>query len=328
MLSNNTVSIIIVNWNTYDDTANLVKSLLETNISQEIIIVDNNSPKGDGKRLSKTFSGIEQVIVILAEANLGFPKACNIAANQAHGELLLFLNPDTIITKDALMGLLSVLISDETYGLVGPQIIGVDGHIQLSAATRITPWTIFLGGPWLFRLANIFGYNPKIVGHCYSMPEHKKQLFPDWVVGACLLVRRHVFTKIKGFDEQFFMYYEETDLCLRIKNAGYKVVYDPSVSIVHFGGKASSQVPLATAKRRAKSEFIYFRKHYGLKTAYTHLMLNFMGNLGKGILITPLGLSKKYRSKALSHFGYARAYLAILLSLMGRISNESSDAIG
>ena len=284
------VSAIIVNWNTADLSTRVVNLLLQV-----------------------AFENYPVVRVLLLPENLGFAKACNIGAKNASGDYLLFLNPDVTFKPRDIAKLISFVIKNPDIGVAGPKFLNQDGSLQLSACTRISPWSVLIGAPLLFKIARIITLKPKIIGHVYSPIMHERIIYPDWILGACLLFRREAFEKVGGFDERFFMYCEEMDLCLRVKQAGYQVIYYPACSIVHYGGKSAAQVPLKTAFRRAYSEFLFFEKHNGRLIGWAHVLINIFGNLVKaGLLLPIIFFSAGARRKFVFYLRYVLGYLFVI----------------
>lgn len=237
-------SIIIINYNTFEYTKNCLDSIFK-NLSDgnfEIIVVDNASPDGSGKRLREIYQN--KVKFILNPKNSGFGAANNLAAKMAQGDFLWFLNSDTLINKVDLNEIKNIFVKNEKLGVVSLDLLLENQKRQGYA------YGDFLSiRNLLKRLSNV----GKDFGDCISV---------DWVSGASMIIRKDLFHKLGGFDENFFMYFEDMDLCWRIKKRGYLVWFLKNYSIIHFGGKSSTDF------RKMKRDYYisqdyFFKKHHG-----------------------------------------------------------------
>lgn len=263
------LSIIIVNWNTRPLLERCLESIFRAkgDLSIEIFVVDNNSKDDSQEVLKKRFQG--RVNLIFNNKNLGFAKANNQAAKKARGYFVLFLNPDTeILNSDDLIKIVKLMRQNQDYGVVGCQLIGVDGEIQPSVRrfpTLISQILILLKLHWLFPQLKPLSYY-----FAYDFDYQKLQEV-DQVMGAFLMTRKEVLEKVGLFDENFFLWFEEVDFCKRVKEAGWKVIYYPEVKVLHHGAQSFSQI-LSFRKQRIfnRSLIYYFKKHHS-KIAY-HLI--------------------------------------------------------
>jgi len=236
-------SIIIVNFNTKDLLENCLKSIFYycPGGNFEIVVVDNNSADDSLAILRKDFS---QIKVIANQENVGFGIANNQGAKIAQGEFLLFLNSDTIFNEDILAPIKEFFLANPKTGIVSPRLVLANGFNQRHAFGRF---------PNLKRLlARSVDYKEEVKGIRGV----------DWVSGAALAIRQNVWQKIGGFDEKFFMYFEDVDLCLSAKKLGFSVYILPNARLTHLGGKS------ITASRSRKkmyfdSQDYFFKKHYG-----------------------------------------------------------------
>ncbi|MFA4834328.1 MAG: glycosyltransferase family 2 protein [Patescibacteria group bacterium] len=238
-------SIIITNYN----TKGLIKGCLNSIFSScglgnfEIIVVDNNSGDGSAEMLNGDFN--QRIKLIANKKNIGFGPANNRGAKIAKGEYLFFLNSDTVIKEDILTPLKEFFILNPTAGVISPRLILSDGTNQKYAYGRF-PGLVGL-------LARNSGQ---------ESDKNKSGFTVDWVSGAALAIRKNVWEKIGGFDEKFFMYFEDIDLCKRTKDINYKVAVLPSETVIHLGGQS-----LRDNKTRKKyyylSQDYFYKKHYG-----------------------------------------------------------------
>lgn len=220
------VSIIILSYNTRD----LLRVCLDSVFSQtkqlkkEVIVVDNHSTDKTVEMVKKEFP---EVTIVENKENTGFAKGCNIGVKHAKGEDILFLNSDTQLTEDGLQGMLSKLDSDEKIGVIGGKLINQTHRTSASFGTFFSVPSIFL---------MIFGLDKFFIKH---NPSIAKEV--DWVSGGFMLLKKELFEKVNGFDERFFMYVEDVDLCFRIKKLGLKVLYVPEFEALHKGQGSSSR---------------------------------------------------------------------------------------
>jgi GT2 family glycosyltransferase len=217
----------------------------------EIIVVDNASTDGSPDLIAEKFP---QVKLIRQDKNLGFGAANNIGAGYATGEFLLLLNSDTLLLDNILPTLIAKLGQNPTIGIVGPRLLNPDHSFQLSTAYEIGLWGEVL------TLREVRKYrrppNRPALAQQYDADQ-----FVDIVVGAAMLMRRSLFVKVGGFDETFFMYFEESDLCQRVRNLGYKILYTPEVSVIHIGGYSVAQAAGKMAQEYRRSQRYYYQKH-------------------------------------------------------------------
>jgi N-acetylglucosaminyl-diphospho-decaprenol L-rhamnosyltransferase len=283
-------SIIIVNWNTgslLTDCILSVKASFQENDSTEaeILVIDNASTDQSLIQARTTFSDIQ---VIESSSNLGFGSANNLAARQARGEFLLFLNPDTLMKPGAIQLLKDHLESSPQVGAVGPKLLNPDGSVQLSIFR--TP-TLTREAWRLFHLDRIFPYNA-YPAWLLSSTEPQEV---DILQGTCLLVRRDVFFSIGQFDERFFMYSEEVDLCVRIRSAGWSIQWLPQALVIHLGGQSTKLVADQMFLMLYRNKVEFFRKHYGQPDTALYKMLLYLVSLSRyfpGALLKAMTLAK------------------------------------
>lgn len=262
------ISIIIVNWETADFLRHCLRSVVselsdQSRFDTEIIVVDNASQDGSIEMIKTDFP---QVILIENKENFGFAKANNQAIHTSSGEMLLFLNPDTIIKPGAILSLAKYLEEHSDTGIVAPLVLNGDGTTQISAFRFPTLFREF------WRLFKLDGFLPL----SYYSPDYFKGKNPrnaDVVLGACFLVREQCLDQIGLFDDQYFVYSEEVDLCLRAHEAGWKISWLPQASIIHFGGKSTSKVSDKMFIELNRNKTRYFRKHHGKLVAQIYKLL-------------------------------------------------------
>jgi GT2 family glycosyltransferase len=256
------LSIIIVNWNVKDLLRHCLQSLLEAdhfapNLTSEIIVVDSASGDGSPQMVCETFP---QVRLIASAENLGYARGNNTGVAAAQGRFLLLLNPDTVVETNALAEMVAYLDHHPEGGALGPQLLWPEGTVQSSRRRFPTLGSLFWESTLLEQW---FPHNR--FQHRYHLadvaPNHPQTV--DWVVGAALLIRRETWAQVGPIDENFFMYFEETDWCRRAMAAGWQIHYLPTAKIIHYEGKSSEQVIAARTLRFQLSKLHYTRKYFG-----------------------------------------------------------------
>lgn len=255
------LTIIVVSWNVQDLLRCCLRSIRDSaltgDLQFEIVVVDNASSDGSPEMIAAEFPDVR--LVANAE-NRGFTAANNQGLALSQGRFLLLLNPDTEVVGDALPTMVRYMEAHPEVGAVGPQLRYPDGSLQSSRrrfptfATALVESTVIQ--EWWTDNRFLRRY------YMADTPDHVIQPV-DWIVGACLMVRREVYERVGGLDERFFMYSEELDWCRRIKSAGWTVVYLPDAVVVHHEGKSSEQVVAARHIYFHSSKVRYFSKHHG-----------------------------------------------------------------
>lgn len=271
------LSVIVVNRN----TAHLLKKCLEkiyrSNLDcpMEVLVVDNGSSDGSCEIVREHFP---RVILIEALTNLGFAKANNLAIARATGDFLALVNTDALLDSDCLGLLLVLMQACPQSGMVGPQLLNSDGSRQTSFEAVPTLTTEVFNRSLLKKL---FPNRFPGKAHEWSTPAEVEAL-----IGAVMMIRRSAFQKIKGFDEGFFFFLEETDLAVRLRSAGWTVMHHPRAKAFHLQGATAGKSRTSSRIEFYRSRYYFFRKHYGraragiLKVVLTaNLTLNvvFMG---------------------------------------------------
>ena len=253
------ISIVIVTYNSSCDIIDCLESIRPFySKGIEIIVIDNNSDDGTVELL-KSF-GSNYIKIIENKTNQGFSKACNQGVKYSKGDIIYFCNPDTIIIDD----IFSIAIdqfNNENVGCFSPSISYSDG-LEAPFAFRFPHPPFSLLKAFVRNLLR--KSNAKILQINYF--SKSTVIKCDWVLGACLFVRRSIFESIGGYDEDFFLYFEDVDLCKRIKMAGYKIVADRRGKIIHHKyGSSKSVEQQKIIKFRLSSEYLYYKKHHGIK---------------------------------------------------------------
>ena len=266
------ISICLVALNACDYLYSCLVSIQKNQpkSSIEIIISDNHSTDGTLEMLAEDFPDIH---LIRNDRNGGFARPANLAIRESRGRYVLLLNPDTVVHGNALDTLVEYLDTHPEAGIVGPKIINRDGSMQKQCRrSEGRPWDAFCH---LTGLAQRYPDNPRyngyLMGYLNADETHEVQA----VSGACMLIRREVLDKVGLLDERFFAYQEDSDLCKRTRQAGWKIVYLPAARITHYGGKGGATVHFYKSLYEwHHSYYLYYRKHFAREysTLYNHLI--------------------------------------------------------
>lgn len=286
------LSIIIVNWNTGPLLAGCVRSVLADlhtlevqdlgRHQTEIIIVDNNSSDESLDAALALCREFPQVTVLENRENGGFARANNQGIRRATGDYILLLNPDTEVKPGALSALLAFMDDHPRAGAVGPHILNSDETLQTSCYPTPTLPREFW---YLLHLDLLW---PIAVYPMHRWPLNRPRPV-DSLLGACLLARRAALDEIGAFDENFFMYSEEIDLCFRLRQAGWSLHWEPRARIVHYGGQSTKQVAGSMFLQLYRSKLHYFRKHNGRHAGWLYKLL-LLAIAAPRVLSTPLAL--------------------------------------
>lgn len=253
------LSVIIVNYNVKYFLEQCLCSVINAarNIRAEIIVVDNNSSDGSRSYLEKKFP---EVIFKWNNINAGFAKANNSALQDARGECVLFLNPDTIVAEDCFEQCLAFVRKTADCGALGVRMIDGAGYF-LKESKRSFP-SVAASFYKMTGFTKLFPYSAKFsryyAGH---LPEHDIHE-TDVLAGAFLFVHQRALNAVKGFDEDFFMYGEDIDFSWRIQEAGFKNYYFPQTTIIHFKGESAQKDVPAYIHRFYEAMQLFVKKHY------------------------------------------------------------------
>lgn len=246
-----TCSIIVLQYNHADLTRQCLASLLaHVDRRHQVILVDNHSTEQDARELGRDFPGVTWVA---CQENGGFSRGNNAGAIHATGDILLFLNNDTLIHSDFVSLLLRRFDESPRAAIVGPRILNGDGSFQISAGRSPTFVQEMFDKAIAVAIAHGIRAASRIVERQFARPR-----LVEWVTGAALAIRRDVFNLVGGFDEAYFMFFEDKDLCARVRRAGFEVWFDPASEIKHLrGGSASPR----TALIYRTSQVRFYRRH-------------------------------------------------------------------
>jgi hypothetical protein len=252
------ISIVIVSYNTRDLLRDCLHSLpgAAQGLSYEVFVVDNASTDGTVEMLRLEFPAVH---LISNAGNVGFAAANNQGLEQARGTTLLLLNPDTEMQAGSLYTLHKWLAMHPEVGAAGPRLLNRDGSLQRSAYHFPTPGILLLEQ---LSAAALVRHLPGINRRYLGAWAHDEPRRVDWLVGACLLLRREALASTGLLDPTFFMYGEEIDLFKRLADRGWQTWLVPEAKVVHYGGASSAQVGIRAGLQATRGMYQFYRKHY------------------------------------------------------------------
>ena len=244
-------------------------------MSYEIIVVDNGSTDGSVEFIKREFP---DVILIENAENLGFAAANNLGFKRATGEHIVLLNSDAFLIGISLTASVDLMDQNPQVGLAGGRLVGEDGSWQPSARRFPSIWNELLtltGLAGRYKHSRVFG-RPDMTYRNQNL-----DMSCDWVPGAFTIIRRSVLEKVQGFDERFFLYYEEVDLCRRVKKEGWTIAYWPAITVIHIGGASTKMFSRKLITKHGKqmglwrlqSQYLYHNKNRGWSMAFASKLL-------------------------------------------------------
>jgi GT2 family glycosyltransferase len=248
---------VIVNYRSYEELTRCLASLEPSrDVLSRVTVVDHESNLAAAARVSSRFPW---VTMVERTANEGFATGVNLGVRGSSAPFLVLLNPDCVAGGEAIAGLVKFAQSAPDAAVVGPRILNADGSVQ-GSARRFPGVSTFIAGrsSWLTRM---FPNNPLSRWNLPGLEDGVGSMRVDWVSGACMLIRRSAFEQVGGMDERFFLYWEDADLCKRLAQRGWRVLYLPAVTVMHVGGRSSIHAYRESLTAFHSSAFVLFRKH-------------------------------------------------------------------
>lgn len=264
-MQKNFLSIITVNFNGGKYLNYFLKSITlnPPPIPYEVIVIDNASKDLFFEKVRKKY---KKFLFIKSNKNRGYGGGCNLGLKYAKGDIIIFANPDVLIfKKDTFEKIIKEIINEEErIGAIGPKLLNPDGSFQPSCR-RYPRFRYLLFGRRSI-LSKYFKNNPLTKEFMYTDFENIKngKIPVESLMGAFFVTKRKVLEDVGKFDERFFLYAEDTDLCYRMKKKGYKVYYLPDVEVIHYHGKSREYLGIKSLYLLRKSIYLFFRKHYKL----------------------------------------------------------------
>jgi len=250
------VSVAVVSWQSRDEVLACLASLeAHAPIPLQVVVVDNASTDGT---VDAVRSGHPAAQVIANAENVGFARASNQAWRVTASPLVLFLNPDAEVGPGALETLVETLEARPELGVVAPRVVGPDGSVEVSTGPDLDPRS-----EWKQRrlVHGVARRDPGALREAEA--RHSVPREPDWVSGACFLARRAALEAVSGFDEAFFLYEEDADLCRRLRGAGWRIAFEPRATIRHRKGVSMARGPERARLEYHRSHLLYYRKYNG-----------------------------------------------------------------
>lgn len=258
------LSICIVSWNTSEKLRECLQSIYRhtEGLNIEVLIFDNASSDNTVEMIKNNYP---QVILIDNQTNIGFGRGNNALIIKSKGKYILLINPDIIIIEPCFKKMIGFLKANPQAGVVGCKLVNMNGSIQKSYFEKFpTPISELFWGMMLHKIYNL------------SIFHTKKNITSDvevaWLVGGCMLFRRDILKTIKGFDERYFMYGEDLDLCFRLRKMDLKVYYLPKITMLHYHGSSSKKQKKRyyAAVLQRESVYKFMKNHYGKITALSY----------------------------------------------------------
>lgn len=301
------ISIIIVNWNTRELLVDCIESIYTSPPEGkfDIWVVDNFSSDGSPEMIRENYPDVK---FIENKENVGFARANNQALRKSQGDYVLLLNPDTVVKTNAISKLFHFLDHNPEAGIAGARVINPDGTLQISAF----PFPTLIREFWrMFHLDSVVCLSN------YPMIKWNKDEARevDTLLGACMLIRREAINRFGLFDEDYFIYSEEVDLCTRLKEAGWRLYWVPDAVVIHYGGISTQQVSEEMFLRLYEGKILYFRKHYSKLSVFVYKLILIAATITR-LVLTPFALVKE-SAKRDEYLTLSKNYRRLLMSLPG-----------
>ncbi len=264
------LAIIIVTYNSRGEIRGCLESVLnhDRTDTTTVTVVDNASPDGTANHVRATWPAVH---VIDAGSNVGFSRANNLGVRATSSDYVLFLNPDTVVRSRAISTLVTAVATDSTIAIAGPRLMDIDGLPEISWGPAISPWGEFRQK----RLMNGYARRlPRLVEYVTALSRRDRDV--EWISGACLLARRTDLEAVGLFDERYFMYAEDVDLCIGVRDRGKRVRYVADAEVLHLRGRSAAH-NADTERRRRSSQVAYYQKHNPAWVPVLRAYLRFTG---------------------------------------------------
>ena len=267
------VSIIIISYNNFYLLRNCLETLYKftTEINFEVIVVDNNSTEEDIKSILLTYP---HITLIRNDKNRGFSAANNQGLRISRGKFVLFLNNDTVFTENSVKKVYEFLIGLKTNALVGCKLLNEDHSIQSSTYRFPTLKNLFVYNFFIYKL---FTSSRALNKYYFLSYDERSTTKVDVVIGAFMFANREQILHLKGFDERFFFYHEDTDLCFRFKRETGEVYYFTGTSLIHFGGATTQNNLWFKSKYKSISQIQFLQKHYNGMNFFLSILIHYLG---------------------------------------------------
>ena len=278
------MATVVVSYNTRQLLRICLKAI-HLQSPSEVVVIDNASVDGSGEMVEAEFPG---VTLLRNGTNMGYGAAANRAISICSADYILLLNSDAFLQPGSLRQLSAYLDQNPRTAIAGPRLVNLDGTLQASCFPFPTPLDVLLDVSNSYRVLRRV---PVLRDHVLRTWAHAKAHRVPWVLGAALAIRREALEEVGGFDESFFMYFEEVDLCYRLSKLGWQVDFAPVTDILHVGGASTQQVRSDMAIQLFSSLAHFYSRHYS-RTRLVELAL----------LLKLVALARLVRDRVLIHF--------------------------
>lgn len=319
------LSIVIVSWNTRDILADCLTSIFQHTqvLNFEVIVVDNASADCTVEMLKSDFP---QVKVFTNDSNLGFARACNQGMRASEGRLILLLNSDTFVRDDVIVGMTDYMLSRPEVSMAGCQLRYPDGRIQHSAYRSLSIWRSLFEDLWLYKLVSSPRREEMLLGGYWH---NDREMESDWLAGAFMMLRRDLFEGVGGFSEDFFMYGEDSEWCMRIRRAGHRIFYNPDGVVYHIGS-VSSDLEWTQKERLRLCHLGGLRSYAKINGAVLGFFYHLARLLGSSVrlavysILALLTASDYYQIQRRVYAWQAEFYLQALMPGSGRFLSQAA----
>lgn len=280
------ITVVIVNFNSLKLLDSCLHSLFNyaKGVNFEIIVVDNKSEEGNVEEIVSKYPGIK---LIKNECNIGFAAANNKALNFAHGKYLLFLNNDVLFVDNVIKKVFDFAESRSDKIFAGIQLLNADKSKQESVVNFPSVWNAMTENFFLYKIFK----HLKIFNKYYQNEiELKEPTEVDVIRGAFMFCPKAEIMKLNGFDERFFFYSEETDLCYRFKMSGGKIVFLPDLKLIHYGGSTADENLWFKYKNQTIGKIQFYQKHFSAINFFFVIIIHWIGLFLRSIVFTLAGL--------------------------------------
>lgn len=256
----NDVSVVIVNYNAGELLTTCVYRALEQ--ARQIIVVDNASSDSSLEMMLERFNSSKNLKIMRVDRNIGYAAGCNVGLAEATQSHVLFLNPDCLLGRQAIPDMLAVIRGDEKIGMVGGRLVNPDGTEQRGSRRSIpTPWRSFV---FTFGLKRFEHRWPRLFSD-FNLNGHHLPNAPvevEAISGALMLMKKKAIEDVGIWDEKYFLHCEDLDMCMRFRRKGWKIVFVPGVSAVHYQGTCSASSNLFVEWHKHRSMNIFYKKFF------------------------------------------------------------------
>jgi GT2 family glycosyltransferase len=271
------LSLVIVNYNTVEDLRKCLNTLEEKLGRRETVVVDNGSSDGSREMVLDEYRWVR---LVDNPGNPGYASACNKGLAAVTQPYALILNSDVEFVEDGLDEVIEYLDAHPDVGALGPVVLNSDGSAQMSCRRFPSMKENIIHG----FLGDFWPDNPLTRSYQMKDMNREEECEADWVSGAAMFLRRSAAEEVGGFDESYFMYVEDVDICWRLRQAGYRVFYHPAFRLIHHIGRTSSQQSVRMLYEHHRSMYVFFRRRYTGWRRVVLLPLVLLGLAGRFIL--------------------------------------------